>query len=46
MNYIQLHYGIMYAIIVVTVDETICMQPAENFKTLFLASESWILKLV
>lgn len=36
----------MYAIITVTVDETICMQPAENLKALFLPSESRILKLV
>lgn len=46
VNYIQLHYEIMCAIITVTVGETICTQPAENLKALFLPSESEVLKHV
>lgn len=50
MNDIQLHCEIRNeirnAVITITVDEIICMQPAENLNILFLASESRILKLV
>lgn len=33
MKYIPLHDEIIYAIVTVTVDEIVCMPPAENLKT-------------